>query len=592
MIDNWPQLQADKFFETIRIVNFAVNSQGQLVFTTNIKGEYDLWGMDIPTNYPYPLTFNGQMILFPTFSPDGSIIAFSSDLEGDESYQIYMIKGEGSEPIRITEDGTRNEVNYITEDGKVYYTSNQDNPRYLTIFYYDLAEEEHYQLFPTEELITVERVFEEEGYLHYTNFYSHTNIESWLYNLETDEQILLALGEERHRSGEVVFINESQLVFVTDYGEDDSYLMKYDLAAKEFSTFLKEDGQINDLVISPDKRWLTYLVSKGVEDYLYLYNLETDGNRQIQTEATVIKQIEPGKIDSYLYFLGSSATMPENIYRYEMPTDKIEKLTDNRIPLISQDKLVEPETIRYSSFDGLEIEGLIYRAKSQNNGHWIVYPHGGPQSAERKFYRGLLQYLLANGYNIFAPNFRGSTCYGSQFMKMVEQDWGDGPRRDIISGVNWLVKEGYADSDKLFVMGGSYGGYLSLLLHGRHPELWKGVVDQCGMTDLISYIESVPEHWKSIMKERLGDIEEDRDKLIKDSPITYIEEMRQPTLIIQGANDPRVPRTESDQMVERFNELGYQVEYKVFADEGHICRKKNNRIEEAELILNFLNSNL
>ena len=258
------------------------------------------------------------------------------------------------------------------------------------------------------------------------------------------------------------------------------------------------------------------------------------------------------------------------------------------MPGVKEEELVKPEIITYPSYDGLAIEALLFKPHEDvNNGYVIHWPHGGPQAAERNNFRSLFQFLVNRGYSIFAPNFRGSTGYGLKFTKLVEGDWGDGPRLDNIAGLDYLYANGLADKDKTLLLGGSYGGYMALLLHGRHSEYYKAVVDLFGPSDLFSFIESVPNHWKPTMAQWVGDPVKDRDKLVAFSPITYLEGMTKPMLIIQGANDPRVVKQESDQIVEALQQKGFKVEYLVLDDEGHGFSKKENEIKVYSKVLEF-----
>src|SRR5690606_24679308 len=144
---------------------------------------------------------------------------------------------------------------------------------------------------------------------------------------------------------------------------------------------------------------------------------------------------------------------------------------------------------------------LFRPAPGKANGYTVFWPHGGPQWAERKAYRSLFQALVAAGYHVFAPNFRGSTGYGTRFMKMVERDWGHGPRLDCVAGVEWLIQQGIAQRGEVFWMGGSFGGYMTWLLHGRHPEYWRACVDLFGPSNLFTFIASGPEFWRRMMDE-------------------------------------------------------------------------------------------
>lgn len=170
---------------------------------------------------------------------------------------------------------------------------------------------------------------------------------------------------------------------------------------------------------------------------------------------------------------------------------------------------------------------------------------------------------------------------------MVEGDWGHGPRLDNIEGLEWLIKNGYAERDKILLFGGSYGGYMSLLLHGRHAEYFKAVIELFGPSNLFSFIESVPDFWKPFMEQWVGDPVKDKKRLIADSPITYLDGMTKPMLVIQGANDPRVVKAESDQVVEALREKGRDVEYIVLPDEGHGFSKKENEVKVYAKILEF-----
>jgi len=186
------------------------------------------------------------------------------------------------------------------------------------------------------------------------------------------------------------------------------------------------------------------------------------------------------------------------------------------------------------------------------------------------------------------PKFRGWLGEGVKIMEMVDGDGGYGPRLDMVESLDWLVGTGLASRDRLFLVGGSYGGYMTLLLHGRHGDYFQACVDIFGPSNLFTFVNSVPDHWKPMMKQWLGDVEEDKERLTVDSPITYLDHMTKPMLVIQGANDPRVVKAESDQIVAALRHRGSEVEYLVFADEGHGFMKKTNEIAAYKRVVEFL----
>jgi len=217
------------------------------------------------------------------------------------------------------------------------------------------------------------------------------------------------------------------------------------------------------------------------------------------------------------------------------------------------------------------VPAWLFRPRGDGPFPVVVSIHGGPEAQERPSYAysGLYQYLLSRGIGILAPNIRGSTGYGLSYQRLIYRDWGGAELEDIRHAAEYLRTLDWVAPDRLGVFGGSFGGFATLSALSRLPEYWAAGVDVVGPSNLITFVASVPPHWRSVLKEWVGDAEEDRDLLIERSPITYVDNIRAPLLVIQGANDPRVVQAESDQMVERLRELGREVEYYVDEESGH-----------------------
>ena len=593
---NFQKPDVDQFFQTLNITDFVISpDEKQLVITTNINGHFNLWGMDLPNLYPYPMTFRNQRSHVLHYDQKGEFLIAGFDNDGDENIQLYALPPRGGSllPIRV-EEGEKHYFSHLSEDGKrLYYTSSKGNATYFNGYCYNLETEEVTTLIKgTEAAIEIIAVSEDEENFIYTKHYSNTHTPVFVRS-HGEDLALTPPSEKEFMVYEALFVTSDSVYFTTNFESNYSYLAKFNLHTKHFSKVLELDQEDLTSVKADKENHRLYLVStSGVEDRLFVYDLSREAYDLKKIPVNLIDKLAISETGN-LYILGDGSTSPANIYFQTHEGDEWEKLTNNVVPGISEDMLIEPEVIRYPSYDGLEIEGLFYRAHEENsNGHVIHWPHGGPQSAERKMYWSLYQFLLHRGYSIFAPNFRGSTGYGLEFMKMVEQDWGFGPRLDNVKGIEWLVSNGYVDSDKVLLMGGSYGGYMALLLHGRHAELYKAVVDIFGPGNLFSFIDSVPDHWKPSMAKFVGDPVEQKDKLTEDSPITYLKGMKKPMLVIQGANDPRVVKAESDQIVEALKKEGSQVEYMVLEDEGHGFSKKENEINVYKKILHFLDQQL
>ena len=226
----------------------------------------------------------------------------------------------------------------------------------------------------------------------------------------------------------------------------------------------------------------------------------------------------------------------------------------------------------------------------------IHYVHGGPQSQERPdftwFSMPLIQFLTLNGFAVFVPNVRGSRGYGLKFMKAVEHDWGGKDMQDQVEGLKMLEKDPRIDSSRRAVVGRSYGGYMTLMLASNHPELWKASCEMFGPYNLLTFIDRLPETWKTYFRLALGDPEKDKDFLKERSPITYLNNFRVPMLIVQGKNDPRVVLQESKDLVNDLQANNVEVEFLVFEDEGHDVLKFHNKTLCYNKIVDFFKKHL
>lgn len=583
--------EVEQFFQTLNVENFIVSpDEKQLVISSNLNGHYNIWGMDLPNRFPYPLTFNNQSVAFLKYAKTGDFIVAGFDHDGDENAQIYALSPHGGKlvPLR-SKEGERHFFNYLSDDGKrLFYATTEGNATFLNNHIYDIETGEDELILVGSKAPTFIAAVspDEKSFVSVRQF---GNTYSLAYVHINDQQVLMTPEtEEQHTVSDALYTSESEIYFLTNYNSDLTFLAKFDLETNEFINVLQIDKEDFASIHFSKKDQILYIVgSYGVEDRLYEYHIKTGELSNIKTPASAVEKVVVMPSGN-LYVQGRTATRPNNVFVSKNNGDSWEELTHFRIPGVPDEMLVEPTVLSYPSFDGLEIEALLFKAKEEySNGHVILWPHGGPQSLERKWFRSMFQFLLNRGYSIFAPNFRGSSNYGLKFMKLVEGDWGHGPRLDNLEGLEWLIKEGYADRDKILLLGGSYGGYMSLLLHGRHAEYFKAVVDIFGPSNLFSFVDSVPEFWKSFMIQWVGDPVKDKDKFIEDSPITYLNGMTKPMLVIQGANDPRVVQKESDQIVAALKEKGRDVEYIVLPDEGHGFSKKQNEILVYSKMLDF-----
>jgi dipeptidyl aminopeptidase/acylaminoacyl peptidase len=283
---------------------------------------------------------------------------------------------------------------------------------------------------------------------------------------------------------------------------------------------------------------------------------------------------------------------PPDLYVIETKTGKARRLTDSMLGGLRPRQLIEPELVSYPSFDGREIPAWLYRPKRRGRVPVVLSIHGGPESQERPVYMPLYQYLLSRGIAVLATNIRGSSGYGKSFQKLIHRDWGGGDVRDWDHAVKWLHRQDWVNRDRIAVWGGSYGGFAVLSCVTRLPDYWRCAVDIFGPSNLVTFVKAVPPTWKRFMDRWVGNPETEEDFLVERSPITYVEQVKAPLLVIQGAKDPRVVKPESDQMVERLRSLGREVEYEVFEDEGHGFTRRTNELRAFKLSADWLERHL
>lgn len=298
--------------------------------------------------------------------------------------------------------------------------------------------------------------------------------------------------------------------------------------------------------------------------------------------------------EHYLIYVGNDRTRGAYHF-YDAATDTATKIADIA-PWLREEDMVEMHPVRYTTRDGLDIEAYLSLPKgfdmdTARQLPVVVNPHGGPWARDTWGYSSEVQFLCNRGYAVFQMNFRGSTGYGRRFLEASYKQWGLKMQDDITDGVRWLIGRGIADSARIAIYGGSYGGYATLAGLAFTPELYACGVDYVGVSNLFTFMKTIPPYWRpmlEMMYEQVGHPERDHDQLAATSPALHADCIRVPLLIAQGANDPRVNKAESDQMVAALLARGIDVEYMVKDNEGHGFHNQENRFDFYRAMERFL----
>lgn len=563
-------------FSAVRILGAPKYSPdgSRIAYIANTTGYTNLWTMPAGGGFASQLTsFSHRRVTDFSWSPDGSRIAFTSDLHGDEMHQVFVVEAGGGWPRQLTDAPS---VQYTlvdwTPDGeRVVITGNDREPTQMDPQLLDVETGETERLM-TGGLYYGTLVSPDGRYLLILEIISNTDQNIYVLDLESRERTLATPHE-----GEATFQpcawarDSSGFYLLTNHGREYAGLAFYSLEGGKWGFAHAPDHDLELFDLAKDGRTTVAVMNVDGASRLQAYSLG-EGKELPAPELPlgVVGSVSLHPNERRLVMSFARATEATNIYEVDLESGSVRKLEQSMLGGVPAEYLVEPELISYPSFDR-EIPAWLFRPKGDGPFPMVLSIHGGPEAQERPqyIYSGLYQFLLSRGIGVLAPNIRGSTGYGASYQKLIHRDWGGAELQDIRHAAEYLRSLHWVDPERLAVFGGSFGGFATLSAVSRLPEYWSVGVDVVGPSNLITFVDSVPPHWKQMLKAWVGDAVEDREMLVERSPITYVDDIRVPMLIIQGANDQRVVKAESDQMVERLRTLGREVEYYVDDESGH-----------------------
>jgi len=376
--------------------------------------------------------------------------------------------------------------------------------------------------------------------------------------------------------------------------------VRYDLPGGERETVLTADWSVMYAALSDEGSYLVVGINNDARTELRLYDPATMERRELPTlPGAEITSVGFSPDETRMAFYASTSRTPRNLYvqNLERGGDPVQ-LTRSLDEAIDPEHLVDGRVVRFDSYDGLTIPGILYRpheATESNPVPALVQVHGGPGGQSRIGYSGLVQYLVNHGYAVYAINNRGSSGYGKTFYAADDRKHGEADLGDVVASKEMLAATGWIDPGRIGIIGGSYGGYMVLAALTLEPRAFEVGVDLFGISNWVRTLESIPPWWEAqreALYAEMGDPAEDAERLRRVSPLFNADSIVRPLMVLQGANDPRVLQRESDDIVEAARANGVPVEYVVFEDEGHGFRSKENRIEGYRAIREFLDLHL
>jgi dipeptidyl aminopeptidase/acylaminoacyl peptidase len=584
----------DDLYYTRTIFGAAWSPDGRdLAFTTDISGRLNLWKVRSSGGWPIQLTQSDDSETNATWSPDGKWIVYQEDRGGDEIYDLYAIPSHGGPAVNLTKtpeisesnplfspDGTLMAMNYKPKAGTAYDVALLDwKTRAVRNLTHETSKDHSWN--PV--------VWSRDGKTLYANRGDVSATDGDVYRIDVgtgkaenltphkgqvvcaasslspDGKTLLVTSNEKggYQNVAVLDVATEKLTWVTN-GRWEAQSGDFSPNGKAFTYAINQDGQTDTFLVDrASLRADKIPLPEGLNGFSSTPSaFSPEGDRLL-----VLHQSSVKAPDYWVYDLGTRTTS---------------ELTYSAIASLAEAALPPAQIVHYKTFDGKIISALLwvpFNLRREPKSPALVLPHGGPTGQTVDYWNTEVTALVSRGYICIAPNVRGSTGYGAEFQKANYQDLGGGDLQDEVYATKFLEATGFVDPKRIGITGGSYGGFMTLMAIGKTPEIWAAAVEEYGIIDWYTMLKSSDPFLQEYEKSLLGDPEKDRKVYEATSPIKFIHNVRAPLLVLQGENDPRVPKEEAQQVVDLLKKDGKTIDVHYYAAEGHGFSKRENQID-------------
>ncbi|PSP28095.1 S9 family peptidase [Halobacteriales archaeon QH_2_65_14] len=621
-----PAVDPEKLASLPEFYHPVVSPDGsEIAFYYDEHGRNDLYLLDRETG-EYERVTDGDVPRSARWhvlwSQDGERVYFHRDEAGDEQNDIAAWNRDGGTETVVEVDG-QGIVMDTSRDGR-YLIFASDEGEQLNLYRYDTETEERIQLTEYRQPVWLGLFDPDDERIAYATNESETleNRDVYVMAADGSDKRRLDIGVDGSESMAVAWFPDGDRLLVTDNADDLGRAGIYDLESDEVEWLGPHEAEEAPAAVSPDGRYVVVSRIREGASVPVVYDLQTDESRELDVPDGVAS-FPSGRgstfvDDSTVVFAHSRPDERQELYEYDLDTDEYEILIDAVYDDVDPDTFVDAEYVTYESEDvdgrrpsaretespgGLEIGALLYDPRDgpaqpddATDVPAVVAVHGGPHARSSKSFSIMVQFATTRGYAVFQPNYRGSTGRGREFKQAILGDWGGMEQADVAAGGRWLMARDWIDEDRVAVYGGSYGGYSVYSQLTGYRGLWTTGIASVGITDLHRLYEEDMAHFKHVLRQQMGDPEENYDLWRDRSPIEHVDEMEEPIYMIHGVNDPRCPieqaRIFRDALLERGWEEGEDFEYTELGEEGHGSTDIDQKIRKFELLGDYLDRRL
>jgi len=596
--------EIEKLYMTRAVGGTAWSPDGKTIaFISNISGRNNIWLVPSEGGWPTQLTVSDQRQARPAWSPDGKWIAYMSDYDGDEQWDIFMVAPKTGEVKNVTNTREIAEEDPAwSPDGR--YLVYMVKPKTSSVFEIDvfdtvLRDVKHITTGTPNDKMNVRPIWSHDGkWIAYTQEQAKgTDSNIFIAEVATGKSALLT----RHEGEQIFRVSDfspdaASLLLTSNAVNGYENVGVLNIASKKITWLTKEKWETSAGHFSPDGKSVTWTANVDGNTDIFIHDLSPGKTTPLPLPKGVNElggaESAFTRDGSRLLYYHDGAKAPNDAWVYALATGKSHQVTSSLVGGVQADEMVEPFLVHYPSRDGKwAISAFVYvpfNLPRQPISPAIVYVHGGPASQTVNSFNRLIQYMGNQGYIVIAPNYRGSTGYGKDFQHANLFDMGGGDLQDVLAAADWIKKTGYVDPKKLILMGGSYGGYLTMMGVTKAPDVWAAGVPIVPFVNWFTEIE----HEDPVLQQSdiatMGDPKTNKALFEDRSPIFFVDKIKAPLFILAGGNDPRCPEEESQQVVDAVKKNGGKAELKVYKNEGHGFAKVENLIDAYRRATGFL----